>query len=131
MYDDFNTPRALATLFEAARAVNRLTSAGDASSIPAAGLLDKVKTDVLESARAALGLLNEDPTAFLEKSRKSGADNLELSPERIQELINERADARKNKNFGRADEIRAYLLDQGILLEDGASGTVWKVKPAD
>ena len=50
----------------------------------------------------------------------------ELSPEAIEALIAERAEAKKAKNWARADEIRDSLKEQGIILEDSAAGTKWK-----
>ncbi len=49
-----------------------------------------------------------------------------IDPAEIEGLIQERADARKNKNFSRADEIRDELLDRNIILEDGPEGTTWR-----
>ena len=126
MDDDFNTPRCLAILFEAARAINRMASATD--SVPSPETLAAVKNDLMGMAREILGLLNEEPGSFMEKVRKKGAEALAISEQEILGLIAERADARKNRNFGRADEIRNELTAAGIVLEDGPEGTTWRVK---
>ena len=55
-----------------------------------------------------------------------GQDALGLSPEQIEDLIQQRKDAKKAKEFARADEIRQNLLDQGVVLEDTRQGTVWR-----
>jgi cysteinyl-tRNA synthetase len=127
MDDDFNTPRALAVLFEAARTINRI-SGTDPAGIPTPELLTGVKDRILHVAREVLGILRENQTEFLERARKAGVPELGLSEELIQQYIVERAEARKSKNFARADEIRNELASKGIVLEDTSKGTIWKVK---
>ena len=75
-----------------------------------------------------LGLLQESPAQFLEHQKQTGLAEASLTPEAIEALIAERAAARKEKNFQRADEIRAQLAEQGVLLKDGPTGTTWTVK---
>jgi len=150
MDDDFNTPRCLAILFDAARAVNRIVteSGGDRNSIPAADLLQSARKEILELSSEILGLLTEEPEAFLrdEEERKLGLLREEraeqqasgetglavgfdvLSKEQIEEKIAERAAARKNKDFARADEIRAWLAERKVHLKDGPEGTTWEIE---
>ena len=107
MDDDFNTPEAMAVLFELAAEANRSKSAETAGQLKALGQL--------------IGLLEEDPTAFLQ-----GEHAVEDSAINIDVLIRQRADAKKAKNFAEADRIRNELLQQGIILEDGPDGTTWR-----
>lgn len=108
MNDDFNTPQAMAVLFELAKEVNKQKSSG------LAVLLKKLANQI--------GLLEMDADVFF----KSQPSDSELNDDDIQALIEERADARKNKNFARSDEIRDQLLEQGIELLDSAEGTSWR-----
>jgi cysteinyl-tRNA synthetase len=132
MDDDFNTPRCLAILFEAARAINRLAalSAGSKESLPSEQALAGVREEIKSAAQGILGILGEEPESFLDKTRKRGVEELAIDEQAILDLIAQRAEARRNKNFARADEIRNQLVSQGILLEDGPEGTTWKVKEA-
>jgi cysteinyl-tRNA synthetase len=104
MNEDFNTPVALAVLFDLATEVNR------GRSPQVAGLL--------KALGATLGILQQEPRAFLQGG--SASDEA-----RIQALIAERAEAKKNKDFARADQIRRDLAAQGIELKDSAQGTTW------
>ncbi len=104
MNDDFNTPAAMAVLFELAGEVNR------SHSSQAAGLLTALGQK--------LGLLQQPPRQYLQ----GGADR---DDERIVRLIAERSEAKKARDFARADRIRQDLQAEGILLQDSAQGTTW------
>jgi cysteinyl-tRNA synthetase len=121
MDDDFNTPRALALIFDEVRALNRLMDDGRRTEL--AG-----RVAALKKAGAALGLLQEEPAVFLERKRNRWLDALQFSKHDIEEAIRRRDQARKDKNWREADRIRAELSDKGILLEDSSGGTIWKVK---
>ncbi|MEY2782737.1 MAG: Cysteine--tRNA ligase [Pseudomonadota bacterium] len=105
MDEDFGTPEAVAVLFELASEVNRTGSAE--------------KSGLLKSLGALLGLLQTDPTVYLQSGVGLGEDA-------IQAQIQARAEAKKAKNFAEADRIRNDLLAQGIVLKDSATGTTWE-----
>jgi cysteinyl-tRNA synthetase len=107
--DDINTPKALAEMFSIARELNK-ASADEERQRLALGLL---------AAGDLMGLLQSDPEKWFEGSG-------DLTAEKIEVLIQERKEARSQKNFERADEIRDTLLELGITIEDGASGTRWR-----
>jgi cysteinyl-tRNA synthetase len=105
MDDDFNTPEAMAVLFDLASQVNREKSAEHSAQ--------------LKNLANLLGLLEDTPSAFLQ------GESADLSLN-IEELIKQRSDAKRSKNFAEADRIRQELLQQGIILEDSAQGTTWR-----
>ncbi|MFZ5491616.1 MAG: cysteine--tRNA ligase [Pseudomonadota bacterium] len=112
MQDDFNTPGAIAVLFDLVRDMNRADEPARATELAA----------TLRHLGGVLGLLQDDPRAFL----KGGGDAEGPSDADIDALVQARIDARKARDFARADAIRAELTDAGILLEDGAGGTTWR-----
>ncbi|MDH3980353.1 MAG: cysteine--tRNA ligase [Gammaproteobacteria bacterium] len=118
MDDDFNTPEAVAVLFELAREINksRDTDPGKAAGLAAC----------LRQLGGVLGLLQADPEHFLRESVTAGDGGVVLSDESIEALIASRLAAREQKNWAEADRIRAELDEQGIVLEDGAGGTSWR-----
>ena len=119
MDDDLNAARALGLVFDRVRELNRLLDAGDR----AAGAAIRRE---LAAVAAATGLFAEAPAAFLESARRRGQERAGLSVAEIEAAIAARNDARLRKDFRQADAIREQLRQQGILLEDTPSGTMWK-----
>jgi len=109
MDDDFNTPEAVAVLFDLANEVNRARSTALARQLRALG--------------RPLGLLGRESEAFLRAGTGLGDG---ISDAQIGAMIAERNEARGAQNFRRADEIRDELLRSGIALEDGPQGTTWR-----
>jgi len=105
--DDFNSSEAIAILFELANEINKTNSSE---------LLI-----LLKSLAQILGLLFKNPEDFLQGNNLKDDVDIEL-------MIKKRNDAKKNKNFQEADDIRANLLKKGILLEDTPEGTIWRKK---
>lgn len=117
MRDDFNTSEAIAVLFEINKSLNTAVKEQNAEQAHIAYATLRHLTDIL-------GLVQYDVDEFLKSD--IGQDALGLSPEQIEDLIQQRKDAKKAKEFARADEIRQNLLDQGVVLEDTRQGTVWR-----
>lgn len=117
MDDDFNTPEALAVLFDLAREINRVRG----NNALAAGRL----AATLRGLGELLGLLQSDPDIYLQ-SLPPSQEAAELSRQAIEHLIDLRNAARRDKDWARADRIRADLKARGILLEDGAAGSTWR-----
>ena len=106
MDDDFNTADAIAAIFELVKYANT-TATAESSKEYLRGLLDRIV-----KLGDVLGLILDKKEELLD------AD--------IEKLIEERQVARKERNFQRADEIRAELLEKGIVLEDTREGVKWK-----
>ncbi|MCC7198748.1 MAG: cysteine--tRNA ligase [Gammaproteobacteria bacterium] len=121
MDDDFNTPEALAVLAGLARELNTVKSAGEV--LRASELAAELK-----ALGAVLGILQEDPSAWLRSSREGAAQETEgrLTEAEIETLIVARTEARKARNFAESDRIRDLLVEGGVLLEDSAKGTTWR-----
>ena len=103
MDEDFGTPEAVAVLFDLVGEVNRTKSAQTAGLLKALG--------------GCLGLLQADPKKFLQR---------DLDSKSIQERIDARLQAKNEKDFFKADQIRNELLSMGIILKDTPTGTTWE-----
>lgn len=114
MNDDFNTRVALAGMYDLVRDLNNAakTDAALASNLAAQ----------LKALGKILGVLQENPEAFLQAGSRNA-----ISVEDVERLVAERIEAKQNKNYARADEIRQQLLAEGVVLEDSrAGGTQWR-----
>jgi len=113
LLDDLNTPKAIAELHALAGNANKADD-------PAAQA--KMKAALL-AAGDLFGILRQDPEAWFGDLADTGLDSSE-----IEAMIARRAQARAERDFAMADQVRDDLLAQGIVLEDGADGTTWKRK---
>ncbi len=105
--DDFNTPEAIAILYALSNKINK----------------NPIQSDLVLFVKLAniLGILEQEPENFL----KGDAIKKDLN---IDQLIKDRLEAKKNKDYKTADEIRIYLEHNDILLEDNSDGTIWRKK---
>jgi len=113
MDDDFNTPIAFSVLFELAHEIQRLREKDLALAAQHGALL--------KNLGAVLGVLQEEPLAFLQASTKN------IDADYVEKLIAARNQARAEKNWAEADRIRAELTTLSVVLEDGANGTTWRL----
>ncbi len=117
MRDDFNTAEAIAVLFEVNKELNRAVKEQQAEQAA-------IYYATLRHLTNILGLVQHNVEEFLKSD--IGQEALALSEEQIEYLIQQRQDAKKAKEFAKADEIRQSLLDQGVVLEDTRQGTIWR-----
>lgn len=111
MNDDFNTPIAFSVLFDCAKDLNKAksTDAAEASRL----------AQVLVSLGAILGCLQDDPVKFLQSDS-------DIDAAAVEALIEQRNQARVDKDWGTADAAREALTAMGVVIEDSANGTTWR-----
>ena len=114
MDDDFNTPKAFAVLFDMMKEINRQKSAGMERDMEGASQLGAL----LVKLGGHLGLLQRQPQDFLRG---------EVDPERVEQLIAGREQARADKDWAKADQIRDQLSAMKVVVEDGADGSSWRL----
>lgn len=111
MSDDFNTPVAISVLFDLVREIYRLQVQNFEKALEHVALLKYLSP--------ILGFLQQNPEDFLRQGESTDADDIER-------CIQERLLARQNKDFAKADQIRAHLAARGVVLEDGDGKTRWR-----
>jgi len=151
MDDDFNSARGIGIIFDTVRKVNRMLDQYENSGsdqIKQANqielpfkeelkyensLSDPIKqtirsglADVLRIGNI-LGILLEQPAVYFDKEQTQRIDQKSVDPAVIEKLVEERNQARKTKNWKKADQIRNQLFEMGVILEDRPEGTVWKI----
>jgi cysteinyl-tRNA synthetase len=113
LMDDLNTPEALAVLSRLAEKARKATNPQDKKEAKAA----------LLSAGSFLGLLQQQPESWFQRA---GGDN-QVDASWVAGLLEQRADARKRRDFASADRIRDELAQKGVVIEDGPQGARWKL----
>lgn len=127
MADDFNTPRTLALIGEVAKIGNELTQSKAAPSAEATWTLWQVRNDLLEAGEV-LGILARDPAQALDEIRALRLEAKELDSAEIDALVAAREQARADKDWARADEIRDQLDALGVEIMDSPGGSTWRMK---
>ena len=125
MDDDFNTAEVIGNIFKEITRMNKAMDEAKATG-ERKGVWDEMTNSlaVIREASRFLGVFNRKPEEYFNDKKSRSA----VPPEEIERLIAERNEARKGKDFARADAIRKELFEKGILLEDSAKGTTWSVR---
>ncbi len=113
LMDDVNTPAALSELFHAARTLNSMNKESEEAQALASAMI---------FCGEIVGLLQQDPDAFLQSG------SIDLDPKWVAGIIQEREQARTQKDYARADQLRQQLLAMGVELEDSPEGTRWRIQ---
>ncbi len=114
LYDDLNTPKAIARLHELAKEANKAKTETEKRDLQ----------KVLRDSGSLLGILQQEAINWFQGPLTTTSNG--LSSDEIQDFINKRTQARLHKDFAESDRIRDYLLEHHISLEDSATGTLWK-----
>jgi len=131
--DDLNTPVALAHIGELAKSANELCDLvqkrkKDAALVEASGTLFVRAREALRSSTEALGLLQTPVGEYRKRTRARRLSARRLSTESIEKKLAERSDARREKDFARADQIRSELSSLGVEIADSPQGSTWTVR---
>ena len=128
MDNDFNTAQAQGHIFEVVKSLNIIRQGLPNAPCTADLQLLHQGAGTIRELAAIMGLLLEDPRVYIDKKQKKILAQLEIDPNEIDSLIQDRTEAREQKNWALADEIRDKLSDLNIDIKDGAEGTTWQVK---
>jgi len=124
---DLNTALALGHVFGVARLANRILDDKNLrKSDGARALFQRVMDDYLQFDKV-LGLLGRDGREFLQELKQCRLQRKNIDPARVDELVEKRQEARKNKDFEAADSFRRELLDLGVEVQDTPAGPAWDV----
>jgi cysteinyl-tRNA synthetase len=128
MDDDFNTAQAIGHMYELARQLNRLMDSVRPKELK--GLAEEFEraASLFKQYGQILGILALPPQEFLEQEQARLLEKKGLSAEEIGRLIAERNQARKEKDWAKADVIRDRLIELKVLLKDTPQGTVWQIE---
>jgi len=121
MDDDLNSARGLGVVFDEVREINRLLDAGGDAAVVAEHHANFARLG------GVLGVLRHPASSYLETEKGRHLAGAGIDSAEVERLIEERAAARKAKDFKRSDAIRDELLARGVVLKDGAGGTTWSV----
>ena len=124
MDDDLNTALALSTLFDLAKSVNKTIDDRDESGYPSA----VAGSNLLTGLAATVGLMSQDPETYSRGEVLRQLQQFGLDEAWVEKAISDRSEARRAKDYKKADEMRGMLLEKGIAILDTPQGTKWRKK---
>jgi cysteinyl-tRNA synthetase len=128
MNDDFNTASGIAVVFDAVRHANRLLDeTGENQGADERSTLKGIQRQLFDIGNV-LGLFQENAEDYFTGQKASAVEKRSIDTQKVQQMINARNGARKDKDWKTADRIRDELLAMNIVLEDRPDGTVWKIE---
>ena len=129
MEDDFNTARTIGYLFDTVRQANNyleLTKKGAPS--PEKIAVIRMVGEIMGEMGEVLGLFQEDPDAYFRLDREREAAKRGFNPAEIEQRLADRNNARAQREWAKADQIRIDLAAKGVTLKDGPAGTTWMIE---
>ena len=127
MDDDFNTAEAYANLFAIMKYLNTVIQDKKIEPQTKSNLLNAIKNKIINLYNI-LSVFEENPEEFIDDLKNKYLTKLNISVNEISDLISQRTEAKQNKDYAKADEIRNELDNKGIVLLDSKDGTVWNIK---
>lgn len=128
MDDDFNTSSVLGYLHNIFKYVNNYLKPPKKNiAVKTSNTLAKI-LDEIKRIYGVIGFFKQDPEQYIKEAREKYLKKLGISEALIQEKIQERKDAKSNKDYEKADKIRGELDEKGIVLNDTPEGTFWDIK---
>lgn len=124
--DDFNTAKAMASIFEIVRTYNNVCPSGSKLT-PEKVQISKDFLQFIKDIGSLLSLFQEPADEFLKNMDQILATKLQLDIPKIEAQVAARVEHKKAKDFAKADEVRNSLLAQGILIRDGLEGSTWEI----
>lgn len=116
-------------MFDTVRRLNRvMDDAGEDGEALDQAMLRSVRADLVRVGEV-LGIGTESPSHFFEQKKAKALEDETIDETLVEELVAERIEARQQKDWARADQIRDQLAAMNIVLEDRQDGTNWKIKP--
>lgn len=128
MDDDFNTPAAIANLHAIFKYANGILKAAKKDNRQKTANTLKAILDEVKDAYKVIGFFTQEPEKFISELKIKYLNKLGIEENEILSKIEERKEAKKNKDYETADKIRSELDEKGIILNDTVNGTVWDVK---
>ncbi|MCF8068797.1 MAG: cysteine--tRNA ligase [Desulfobacterales bacterium] len=127
MDDDFNTAKGIGIIFDTVRQLNKQLDQKTTITPDITKILQIAYADLIRTGQV-LGVFCLDPVKYFESKKSNAIGKLDIDEIAIEKLIKERIEARKAKNWAKADEARDRLSDMGIVIEDRPEGTIWRIK---
>jgi cysteinyl-tRNA synthetase len=128
MDNDFNTAQALAHLFDTVKSLNKILRALPEKPLAEDLSLLRTTAALFRNLAGVLGLVQQDPATVVAGNKAKEMAGIDLSVEKIEQLIAQRNQARAAKDWAASDEVRDSLLAHRIVLKDSPEGTTWEVK---
>lgn len=127
MDDDFNTARAIGSLFDIVRVINNYLAEKPSVSTPGTTFILDQAQHYFREVGGVLGFFREETDSYFLQDREREVSKQGLDVKEIERLVEERNTARKDKNWAKADEIRKTLAEKNVILKDTPAATTWEI----